>query len=221
MVGERDVNGLAHLTLLPMEMIGLTWLAANFCLRRWVAWLILAGALVDFPLGVMLHARMENLENRPDTHGIQRFELRRREASRWEPQGRSRFRGLPGITGSKSTRTRCARQWLGRVGSISRRRSGVRRRLADAGRAFQQMDPRRPDDCGKVGIPATAARSTFWGDVFGEGWAPCAACRRRCGWRCSWMLWRHLPPAAAPVTAIAAPAAGARKTRRKRPGRKR
>jgi hypothetical protein len=64
-VGERDENGSAHLTLLPMMIMGLAFLAANFCRRRWVAYLVLAGALVDFPVGVMLQARVENLENRP------------------------------------------------------------------------------------------------------------------------------------------------------------
>ena len=64
-VGERDVDGVAHLTLVPLEFLGLTWLAANFRSRRWMAVLILAGSMVDFGLGVLLHARIENLENAP------------------------------------------------------------------------------------------------------------------------------------------------------------
>jgi hypothetical protein len=64
-VGERDVDGVAHLTLVPLEILGLTWLAANFHRRRWMALLIVAGSLVDFSLGVLLQARVENLENSP------------------------------------------------------------------------------------------------------------------------------------------------------------
>jgi hypothetical protein len=63
--GERDLHGLAHLTMLPLELLGLVWLAAAFGQRRWAAWLILAGALVDFGAGVFLQARIQNLENAP------------------------------------------------------------------------------------------------------------------------------------------------------------
>lgn len=64
-VGERDRLGVAHLTLLPMEMLGLTLLAAAWSRRRFVAFAILAGCVVDFSLGVFLQARIENLENSP------------------------------------------------------------------------------------------------------------------------------------------------------------
>jgi hypothetical protein len=65
-VGERDPTGVAHLTLLPLEVLGLTLLAANFSWRRAVAFVILAGCIVDFSLGIFLHARIENLENSPE-----------------------------------------------------------------------------------------------------------------------------------------------------------
>jgi hypothetical protein len=62
-VGERDFFGLAHLTLLPLELLGITLLAARFCPSRLVAWLIIAGCAFDFSLGVLLHARIQHLEN--------------------------------------------------------------------------------------------------------------------------------------------------------------
>ena len=62
-VGERDPFGVAHLTLLPLEMLGLTLLAAAWSGRRVLAFAVLAGCLADFSLGVLLQARVENLEN--------------------------------------------------------------------------------------------------------------------------------------------------------------
>ena len=62
-VGERDKFGVAHLTLVPLELLGLTLLAARFCSRRWIALLIVTGCAIDFSLGVFLHARVQHLEN--------------------------------------------------------------------------------------------------------------------------------------------------------------
>ena len=62
-VGERGTLGVAHLTLLPVLMLGLTVVAAMFSRRRAIAALVLAGCAVDFSTGVMLQARVENLEN--------------------------------------------------------------------------------------------------------------------------------------------------------------
>jgi hypothetical protein len=64
-VGERDYLGVAHLTLLPLEIMGLALLAASFPLRRMVVLALLAGCIVDFSLGVFLQARVESLENTP------------------------------------------------------------------------------------------------------------------------------------------------------------
>jgi hypothetical protein len=64
-VGERDRFGTAHLTLIPLEVLGLILLAAEFSRRRNIAFLLLAGCIVDFSLGVLLQARMEALENTP------------------------------------------------------------------------------------------------------------------------------------------------------------
>jgi hypothetical protein len=63
-VGERDRFGSAHLTMLSLEALGLSMLAAVIPLRRrFFAILLLGGCLVDFSLGVLLQARVESLEN--------------------------------------------------------------------------------------------------------------------------------------------------------------
>jgi hypothetical protein len=64
-VGERTQFGAAHLTLIPLEMLGLTLIAAAFPWGRVVAIAVVAGCLVDFSLGVFLQARVEALENTP------------------------------------------------------------------------------------------------------------------------------------------------------------
>jgi hypothetical protein len=61
--GERDFRGVAQLALLPMEILGLSLLAAMFPLRRRVLILLLAGCLIDFSFGIFLHTHIESLEN--------------------------------------------------------------------------------------------------------------------------------------------------------------
>ena len=62
-VGEREPLGTAHATLLPMEILGLSLLAALIPLRRALLTLFVAGCLIDFSLGIFLQVRIESLEN--------------------------------------------------------------------------------------------------------------------------------------------------------------
>ena len=64
-VAERGPVGKAHLTLLPLEILGLSLLAATFPLRRTLLTLVVAGCLIDFSFGVFLHAHVESQENSP------------------------------------------------------------------------------------------------------------------------------------------------------------
>jgi hypothetical protein len=64
-VGARLPFGSAHLTLIPLEILGLSLIAAAFPWRRVAALAIVAGCIVDFSLGVFLQARVEALENTP------------------------------------------------------------------------------------------------------------------------------------------------------------
>jgi hypothetical protein len=65
-VGERDMVGVPHLTLLPMVALGMTLLAAVVPWhKRTFAMLLIAGCAVDFSLGVLLQVRVEGEENTP------------------------------------------------------------------------------------------------------------------------------------------------------------
>jgi len=62
-VGEREEFGSAHLTMLTMEVLGVTLLTNVLSQRRVLAGILLGGCLVDFSLGVFLHAHIQDLEN--------------------------------------------------------------------------------------------------------------------------------------------------------------
>jgi hypothetical protein len=60
-VSQSDTFGLAHVCLQPVLLLGVVFLAASLPdLPRWVRGLALAGWLVDFALGVLLHFGLEN-----------------------------------------------------------------------------------------------------------------------------------------------------------------
>jgi hypothetical protein len=61
--GERDLFGVGHLTLISMEVLGLTLLSAQFRKSRAMAFAIIAGCAIDFTLGVFLHERVQHLDN--------------------------------------------------------------------------------------------------------------------------------------------------------------
>ena len=203
-VGERDPNGVAHLTLLPMEMLGLTWLGATFCLQRWAAWLILAGSLVDFPLGVLLHARMENLENRP---------------------GHTVFAGLSFVNGSVVLQARDPDS----LSQVAWRNWYFKHQYALARESMSALERDRSQDSPVVRsflqqaigedrivwqgwFSRHGGAMTYLGDYFGEGWIPSGALLA--AWLALlWTLWRNLPPAHAAVKAQAP------KPRRKSRGR--
>ena len=65
-VGERDPLGVPHLTLLALEVAGITLLAAAFPkLGRAFRLAIVMGCCIDFSLGVYLQAHVEGMENSP------------------------------------------------------------------------------------------------------------------------------------------------------------
>ena len=63
-VGERSVLGTPQLTLLALEILGLSLLACHFLdLPRALRYLVIVGCAMDFWFGVLLQARVESLEN--------------------------------------------------------------------------------------------------------------------------------------------------------------
>jgi len=65
-VGERDRFGGAQLTLIPLLLLGITWVSLHFRSSRGLMMLLIAGLAFDFALGVLLQARVEHLENTAD-----------------------------------------------------------------------------------------------------------------------------------------------------------
>jgi hypothetical protein len=62
--GERDLFGVAHVTLQPLVVIGLTFLAANFpSLSRFARYLVVVGCAVDFAAGMAPHIWLQHFEN--------------------------------------------------------------------------------------------------------------------------------------------------------------
>jgi hypothetical protein len=74
-VGERDNIGVAHLTLIAIEALGVTLIAASFPWRRWTAIFLIAGCVADFSLGVFLQARVESFDNTPQKTVFEGFNL--------------------------------------------------------------------------------------------------------------------------------------------------
>jgi 4-amino-4-deoxy-L-arabinose transferase-like glycosyltransferase len=74
-VGERDSVGVAHLTLIAIEALGITLIAASFPWRRRTAVFLIAGCVVDFSLGVFLQARVESFDNTPQKTVFEGFNL--------------------------------------------------------------------------------------------------------------------------------------------------
>jgi hypothetical protein len=63
-VGERDAAGSAQLTLQPLIVLGLTFLAARFfTLGPLVRAIVILGCIADLTLGVFLQHGLENYEN--------------------------------------------------------------------------------------------------------------------------------------------------------------
>jgi len=74
-VGERDYIGVAHLTLIPIEALGVTLIAASFPWPRFMAALLIAGCAGDFSLGIFLQARVESFDNTPQRTVFEGFNL--------------------------------------------------------------------------------------------------------------------------------------------------
>ncbi|MGA3066945.1 MAG: hypothetical protein ABSF29_08875 [Tepidisphaeraceae bacterium] len=68
--GETWNTGVGHICLLPMSMLGVAFLAANFpTLPKWLRAIAGLSFVFDFCFGVFLHIRMENLFFKPQIVG--------------------------------------------------------------------------------------------------------------------------------------------------------
>jgi hypothetical protein len=148
-VGERDYFGVAHLTLVPLELLGITLLAAKFISRRWIAYLIVAGCAIDFSMGVFLHARVQHLDN---------------------TAGHTYFTGLSydhgqffiGAAGPDSMNMAAWRNWMGK------HQVALCRQWLATGEAYHRGDP--AFEQAKVDLRAAIAERLQEDDTIWHGW---------------------------------------------------
>jgi hypothetical protein len=62
-IGGREPLGLANGYLLTLQVIGLTLLASFITRRRMLTTLVLVGCILDFSIGILLHAQVQSHEN--------------------------------------------------------------------------------------------------------------------------------------------------------------
>ena len=82
-VGEYDRFGVAHVTMLPLELLGLTLLAGSLPLGKFLGRALVIGCLFDLALGIGLQIGIEHRE------GLGVVELSR--AAQWSWQEKHRW----------------------------------------------------------------------------------------------------------------------------------
>jgi hypothetical protein len=148
-VGERDYFGSAHLTLLPLELLGLTFLATRFFSRRWIAYLIVAGCAIDFSMGIFLHARVQHLDNTAERTYFTGLSF-----------GNGQF--LIGAPGRDSLNMAAWRNWL------AKHQMAVCRNWLALGESFRPGDPAL--DQAKVDLRAAIAERLKEDETVWHGW---------------------------------------------------
>jgi hypothetical protein len=148
-VGERDTFGVAHLTLVPLELLGITLLAARFFTRRWIVLLIVAGCAIDFSLGIFFHARVQHLDN---TAGHTYFT--------GLSYGDGRF--VIGAPGPDSLNVSAWRNWMGKHQVV------LCEKFLAMGEAYRRGDPEV--EPAKLELRAATAEQLKKDDTFWHGW---------------------------------------------------
>jgi hypothetical protein len=148
-VGERDYFGVAHLTLVPLELLGLTLLSARFFSRRLVAYLVVAGCAIDFSLGIFFHVRIQHLENTPQHTYF---------------TGLSYDRGqfAIGAPGPESLNVSAWRNWLGK------HQTAYSEKWLAMGESYRRGDP--AVDAARVDLRAAIADQLKEDDTLWHGW---------------------------------------------------
>ena len=148
-VGERDAFGVAHLTLVPLELLGITLLAARFLSRRLIAYLIVAGCAVDFSLGIFFHARIQHLENTPAHTYFTGLGF-----------GKGQF--FIGVAGPDSMTAAAWRNWM------DKHYVAINQKWLATGEAFGRGNPALEQ--AKVDLRAAIAERLLEDQVFWHGW---------------------------------------------------
>jgi hypothetical protein len=148
-VGERDYFGVAHLTLLPLELLGLTLLSAHFFSSRLIALLIVAGCAIDFSAGIFFHARVQHLDNTAEHTYFTGLSY-----------GNGRF--VIGGAGPDSLNIPAWRNWLGKHHAI------LCQKWLALGEAYGRGDP--AVEAAKVDLRAAIAEQMKEDDTAWHGW---------------------------------------------------
>jgi hypothetical protein len=131
-VGERDLMGLAHLTLMPLEALGITLIAARFPWTQTATLFLLAGCTIDFSLGIFLQERVQNLYNTPDRTIYSGLTIENNRVVTGA-QGADTLGGAAWINWFWKGRDELHRQWIAELGTMPQTPSV--RRFADEMRA--------------------------------------------------------------------------------------
>ena len=190
-VGERDLFGIAHLTLLPLEALGLTWLASIFSSSRIFAYIILAGLLIDFPLGVFLQARVQNLDNSSQHTYFTGITNTGGQLALGQKGAESLTVSAWGNWVQKHKVTLC-REWLAQLRSEGSDGHADAQTLAQVRTRVQSMLD-EDASCWQGWYTRHGGSISFLGDFFGSAWIPAAVLL------ILWLallvvLWNQLPP---------------------------
>jgi hypothetical protein len=117
-VGEPDLMGLAHLTLMPLEALGITLIAASFPWSRAAAFFLVVGCLLDFSLGIALHARVQSFENTPQRTIFEGFSIQNNRVLTGG-QGPDSLGGAAWLNWFWKNRDNLHRQWIGKLGGVN------------------------------------------------------------------------------------------------------
>jgi hypothetical protein len=148
-VGERDYFGVAHLTLVPIELLGLTLLSARFFKRRLIALLIVAGCAIDFSFGIFFHARVQHLDNTAEHTYFTGLSY-----------GNGQF--VIGAPGPDSLSNSAWRNWLGKHHSV------LCEKWLALGEAYRRGDP--AVEAARVDLRAAIAEQLKEDNVLWHGW---------------------------------------------------
>ena len=183
-------------------MLGLTWLAQLYSSRRILAYVILIGMLVDFPLGVFLQARVENLDNSAQRVYFSGLSFTNGRFVLGEPSQES-LTTFAWLNWLQKHKYALCRQWLTEMDRQREDGPESSRAVAEM-RAHLQVMLNEDASLWQGWYARHGGSILFFGDHFGRAWPP-AGLLLALSVGLLWMLWLRLPPR---ITITATSAAG-------------
>jgi 4-amino-4-deoxy-L-arabinose transferase-like glycosyltransferase len=190
-VGDRNILGSAHLTLLPLEVLGLTWLASVFPSSRTLAIIIVGGLCLDFIFGVFLQARVQNLENSQQHTYFTGLSYGNGQFALGAPNGDS-LTLVAWDNWMQKHKVALCREWLAQL----EQQRGDSPKFADALAQIRARIRSMSDEDASVWqgwYGRHEGSISFFGDMFGRAWVP-AGLLLGLWIGLLWILWQRLPP---------------------------